>query len=152
MKHEATSSGPKERNGACRCPDCRLPPQGPPAWLRGKAVPIWCGTYYAQLAAEMGHDAAEECAQAFVYGFEKGTTMALLRPEWAQGFYLKLREYYLLTHTPADLAVWEAEAEETCRAIPVKAEVSPAGECLAVEREGPFGYRHSSSQVDGWQL
>ena len=34
------------------------------------------------------------------------------------GFYLKLREYYLLTHTPADLAVCEAEAEETCRAIP----------------------------------
>ncbi|KKL83932.1 hypothetical protein LCGC14_1969800, partial [marine sediment metagenome] len=36
-----------------------------------------------------GHDAAEECAQAFAYGFEKGITMAMLRPEWAQGLYLK---------------------------------------------------------------
>ncbi len=125
MKHEATSGGPKERNGACSCPDCRLPPQGPPAWLRGKAVPIWCGTYYAELATEMGQDAAEESAQAFVYGFEKGIVMAMQRPEWAQAFYLELRRYYLLTHAPADLAVWEAEAEETCRAIPLTATASP---------------------------
>ncbi len=152
MKQEATSSGLEERNGACSCPDCRLPPQGPPAWLRDKVVPIWCGTYYAQLATEMGQDAAEECAQAFVYGFEKGVTMAMLRPEWAQGFYLELREYYLLTHAPADLAVWEEEAQETCRAIPLAAEVPPAEECSAENREEPSGHRHSSSQVDGWQI
>ena len=152
MKHEANSSRLEERNGACSCPDCRLPPQGPPAWLRDKAVPIWCGTYYAQLATEMGHDAAEECTQAFAYGFEKGVTTAMLRPEWAQAFYLELREYYLLTHTTTDLAVWEEEAEETCRAIPLKAEVPPAGECSAVNREEPSGHRHSSSHVDGWQI
>ena len=35
-----------------------------------------------------GTNAAEECAQAFVYGFEKGIATAMLRPEWAQGFYL----------------------------------------------------------------
>ncbi len=52
--------------------------------------------------------------------------MAILRPEWAQGFYLKLREYYLLTHTPTYLAVWEAEAEATCRAIPVADVAGPA--------------------------
>ncbi len=121
MKHEANSSGLEERNGACSCPDCLLPPHGPPAWLRDIAVPIWCGTYYAQLATEMGQDAAEECAQAFVYGFEKWITMAMLRPEWAQGFYLELREYYLLTHAPVDLAVWEEEAQETCRSIPLTA-------------------------------
>ncbi len=130
MKHEENSSRPGRRNDACPCADCRLPPQGPPAWLRDQAVPIWCGTYYAELATEMGHDAAEECAQAFVYGFEKGITMAMLRPEWAQGLYLKLREYYLLTHTPADLAVWEAEAEETCWAIPLTAAVPPEEDCV----------------------
>ena len=65
-----------------------------------------------------------------VYGFEKGITMAMLRPEWAQGLYLKLREYYLLTHTPADLAVWEAEAEETCWAIPLTAAVPPEEDCV----------------------
>ena len=120
MKQEANSSGVEERNGACRCPDCRLPPQGPPADLRDKAVAIWCGTYYAELATEMGQDAAEGCASAFAYGFEKGLTTAMLRPEWAQAFYLKLREYYLMTHT-ADLAVWEQEAERPaglCRLRP----------------------------------
>ncbi len=143
MKHEGDSRRPKGCNDACPCPDCQLPPQGPPAYLREKAVAIWCGTYYAELATEMGQDAAEECASAFAYGFEKGVTTAMLRPEWAQALYLKLREYYLLTHAPADLAVWEAEAEETCRAIPVKAEVPPAGECSAVNREEPSGHRHS---------
>jgi len=128
MKHEEDNSRPRGRNGACPCPDCRLPPQGPPAWLRAKAVSIWSGTFYAELATELGQDAAEECARAFAYGFEKGVIMAMLRPEWAQGFYLKLREYYLLTHIPADLAVWEEEAAETCRAIPLKAEVSPEEE------------------------
>ncbi len=129
MKHGGDSSGLEERNDACPCPDCQLPPQGPPAWLRDKAVPIWCGTYYAQLATEMGHDAAAECETAFAYGFEKGIIMAMQRPEWAQALYLELRRYYLLTHAPADLAVWEAEAEETCRAIPLTAEIPPAGEC-----------------------
>ncbi len=126
MKYEEDSSRPRRRDDACPCPDCRLPRHGPPADLRDKAVAIWCGTYYAELATEMGQDAAEECASAFAYGFEKGVTTAMLKPEWAQGFYLKLREYYLLTHTPADLAVWEAEAEETCRAIPVAYVAGPS--------------------------
>ena len=133
MKHEANSSGLEERNGGCPCPDCRLPCHGPPAWLRGKAVAIWCGSYFAELATEMGQDAAAECEAAFAYGFEKGIAMAMLRPEWAQAFYLELRKYYLLTHTATDLAVWEEEAEETCRAIPLMAEVPPAGECLGGE-------------------
>ncbi len=126
MKQKATSSGLKERNGTCSCPDCRLPPQGPPADLRDKAVSIWCGTYHADRATEMGQDAAAECASAFANGFEKGMVMAMLRPEWAQAFYLTLRRYYLLTHEPEDLVVWEEEAEETCQAIPLRAEVPPA--------------------------
>jgi hypothetical protein len=100
----------------------------------------------------MGQDAAEECALAFAYGFEKGIVMAMLKPEWAQAFYLELRKYYLLTHTATDLAVWEEEAEENCRSIPLAAEVPPAEECLAAKHEGPFGYRHRAPQVDGWQL
>ena len=84
---------------------------------------------------EMGQDAAEECEAAFAYGFEKGIVMAMLRPEWAQAFYLKLREYYLLTHDPECLAVWEEEAEETCRAIPLTAAVPPAEDF--VPTEGP---------------
>ena len=143
MKQEANSSGVEERNGACRCPDCRLPPQGPPADLRDKAVAIWCGTYYAKLATEMGQDAAEECASAFAYGFEKGLTTAMLRPEWAQAFYLKLREYYLMTHTATDLAVWEDEAQETCRAIPLTAEVPPAEDCVPTEGPPAGGDGHS---------
>ncbi len=137
MKQEANSSGAEDQNGACLCPDCRLPRQGPPADLRDKAVAIWCGTYYAELATEMGQDAAEECASAFAYGFEKGLTTAMLRPEWAQAFYLKLREYYLLTHEPEHLVVWEEEAEETCRALPLTAAVPPAEDC--VPPEGPAG-------------
>ena len=125
MKHEGDKSRLEERAGACPCPDCGLPRQGPPADLRDKAVAIWCGTHYDELATEMGQDAAEECASAFAYGFEKGLTTAMLRPEWAQAFYLKLREYYLLTHGPEQLVVWEEEAEETCRAIPLTAEVPP---------------------------
>lgn len=119
MKHEENRNRLKGDETTCLCPDCRLPPEGPPAQLRNKAVPIWCGTYFAELAEQLGDDAAEECATAFAYGFEKGIIMAMLRPEWAQGFYLKLREYYLLTHTPADLIAWEEEAEETGRAIPI---------------------------------
>ncbi len=149
MMHEANSGGLKERNGGCPCPDCRLPCHGPPAWLRAKAVPIWCGSYFAELATEMGREAAAECEAAFAYGFEKGIAMAMLRPEWAQAFYLELRKYYLLTHTATDLAVWEEEAEETCRAIPLMAEIPPAQECVAVKREGPFGGRHRDPQVDG---
>ena len=126
MKHESDSSGVEERSGDCSCPDCRLPRQGPPAWLRDKAVAIWCGTYYAELATEMGQDAAASGEAAFAYGFEKGIVMAMLRPEWTQAVYLELRRYYLLTHEPEDLVVWEEEAEETCQAIPLTAEVPPA--------------------------
>ncbi len=133
MKHEGDNRRPKGCNDAYPCPDCRLPPQGPPEDLRGKAVAIWCGTYYSQMAIELGQDAADECEAAFAYGFQKGITMAMLKPEWAQGLYLKLREYYLLTHTATDLAVWDEEAEETCRAIPLKAEVRPTDHCVPTE-------------------
>ena len=81
-------------HGSCPCPDCcLLPADGPPAWLLDRATPIWCGDYFAELAEEMGNDIADECALSFAYGFEKGLFMAMLRPEWTQGLYLKLREH-----------------------------------------------------------
>jgi len=49
----------------------------------------------------------------------KGIVMAMLRPEWAQGFCYKLREYYLTTHTSEDLQSWERHADETARAISI---------------------------------
>ncbi len=77
MKHEEDGSRPRRRNDACPCPDCRLPPQGPPAWLRDKAVPIWCGPYYAELATEMGQDAAGELeASEFAVTVSRGLAMA----------------------------------------------------------------------------
>jgi hypothetical protein len=69
-------------DSSCACPDCRLPADGPPAWLRDKAVSIWCGDYFTQLADELGEDAAEECILAFASGFEKGLVMAMIKPEW----------------------------------------------------------------------
>jgi hypothetical protein len=43
-----------------------------------------------------------------------------LKPEWTQAIYLKLRAYYLLTHTEGDLEAWGELAAETCRAIPME--------------------------------
>ncbi len=122
----------EKRNGqldrdldACSCPDCRLPSDGPPAWLRDKAVPVWTGDYFMYLEEELGEEAAEECVSAFAHGFEQGLITAMLKPEWTQAFYLKLRAYYLLTHTEGNLEAWEERAAEMCRAIPIEL-VSPA--------------------------
>jgi hypothetical protein len=104
----------------CSCPDCRLPPDGPLAWLRDKAVPIWTGDYFTKLEGELGYEASEECASAYAHGFERGLITAMLKPEWTQAFYLKLRAYYLLTHTEGDLEAWEELAEKTCQAIPIR--------------------------------
>jgi len=102
---------------SCECPDCQLPADGPPLWLRDKATPIWCGSFFDQRADELGGEAAGNCAAGFAWGFEKGLVMAMLRPEWAQGFYHELRDYYLTTHSLEDLEDWEEAAEATGRAI-----------------------------------
>ena len=46
--------------------------------------------------------------------------MSMLRPEWAQGLYLALRQHYLMTHTEEDLDDWERHASETALAIPIQ--------------------------------
>jgi len=93
-----------------------LPEHGPPEDIYQIAVPIWCGQSLGALADQVG----AEYALGFADGFRAGVVMAMLRPEWAQGFYLKLREYYLTTHTEEDLQSWELCADETARAMPVE--------------------------------
>ncbi len=92
-----------------------LPEHGPPEDIYRLAVPIWCEQSHDDLAEQLG----AEYACGFADGFRAGVVMAILRPEWAQGFYFKLREYYLTTHTEEDLQSWERCAAETARAIPI---------------------------------
>ena len=119
MNRNADSIGHPEEASRCPCPDCRLLADGPPAWLRDKAVSIWCGDYFSRLGDELGEEAAEEGTLAFASGFEKGIVMAMIKPEWVQALYLRLREYYLTTHTLSDLMDWEDQADETAKAIPI---------------------------------
>lgn len=92
-----------------------LSEDGPPDDLYCKVVPIWSGQSHDDLAERLG----EEYGCGYALGFEEGIVMAMLRPEWAQGFYYRLREYYLTTHTSEDLQSWERHADETAQAIPI---------------------------------
>ncbi len=95
--------------------DALLPEDGPGDDLYWKAVPIWCGESPDELAERLG----DEYPCGYAAGFQEGIVMAMLRPEWAQGFYHKLRAYYLLTHTPEDLNDWDDNASRTAQAIPI---------------------------------
>jgi len=92
-----------------------LPEDGPAEDLYWRVVPIWSGESHDDLAKRLG----EEYGCGYALGFEEGIVMAMLRPEWAQGFYCRLREHYLTTHTPEDLQSWERNADETTRTIPI---------------------------------
>ena len=95
--------------------DALLPDDGPPDDIYRLAVPIWCGQSHDELAERLGG----EYACGYAAGFQEGIVMAMLKSEWARGFYFKLREYYLVTHTDEDLQDWEHRADETTRAIPI---------------------------------
>jgi len=101
--------------------DALLPDESPHNELYDKVVPIWWEAPHDDLDWEI----VERWACGFSAGFEKGLIMAMLKPEWAQGFYHKLREFYLTTHTPEDLLDWEDQAEETARELPVGRDASP---------------------------
>jgi|SRR6266542_3217064 len=96
--------------------DALLPEHGPPEDIYRLVVPIWCEQSLDDLAEQLGM----EFALGFADGFRAGVVMAMLRPEWVQGFYLKLRKYYLATHTEEDLEDWGRWADETAQAIPVQ--------------------------------
>ena len=95
--------------------DALLPEHGPPDDIYDLAVPIWCGQSHDELAERLG----DEYPCGFADGFRQGVVMAMLRPEWAQGFYHSLRRYYLTTHTDEDLQDWEYRADQTALAVPV---------------------------------
>jgi hypothetical protein len=102
-------------NGSHAEKDAELPEDSPSDELYWKAVPIWCQQSLDELAERRG----EEYACGFSAGLETGIIMGVVTAEWSQGFYYRLREYYLTTHTPEDLLDWERLAEATTRAIPV---------------------------------
>ena len=95
--------------------DALLPEHGPPDDIYDLAVPIWCGQSHDELSERLG----DEYPCGYAAGFQEGLIMAMLRPEWAQGMFHRLRGYYLTTHTPEDLLDWERCAEETTRALPL---------------------------------
>ncbi len=89
-----------------------MPDDYPHKDLYWSVVPIWSdGTEET--------DDWEKYGCGYSFGFEVGIIMAMLRPEWAQGFYHKLRAYYMRTHTEEDLKDWDGCADETARAIPI---------------------------------
>ena len=96
--------------------DALLPDDSPHNDLYSNVVLVWCeGKSPDDLDWEIG----DGYSCGFSAGFERGIITAMLKPEWAQGLYHRLRQYYLRTHTPQDLLDWNDHAEETTRAIPV---------------------------------
>ena len=93
--------------------DALLPDDSPHNEFYWEVVPIWCGGKSA------GDDLDWRYACGFSDGFERGIITAMLKPEWAQGLYHRLRQYYLRTHTPQDLLDWNDHTEATAQAIPV---------------------------------
>ena len=95
--------------------DAILPDDSPHNDLYSNVVPVWCGASQDDLDSEIG----DGYSCGFSVGFERGIITAMLKPEWVQGMYHRLRDYYLSTHTPQDLLDWNDHAEETTRVIPV---------------------------------
>jgi hypothetical protein len=102
-------------NGSHAEKDSALPDWGPPDDLYWKAVPLWCQSSIGELDERRG----EEYAYGFAAGLETGIILSIEKPEWSQGFFYQLRNYYLETHSLEDLLDWERLADATARAIPV---------------------------------
>ena len=109
--------------------DALLPDDHPHIQLFWNVVPVWHDTSLDDLDEEIG--AGYACG--FSAGFERGIIMSLLKPEWAQGLYHRLRHYYLANHTPAELSDWNDHAAETARAIPV-ARLSTEDQAVSIGR------------------
>ena len=105
-----------ERDTTHREKDALLPDDSPHNDLYSNIVPVWCeGKSPDDLDSEIG----DGYSCGFSAGFERGIITAMLKPEWVQGMYHRIRQYYLTTHAPQDLLDWNDHAEETTRAVPV---------------------------------
>jgi len=95
-----------------------LPGDHPHPQLYHRVTPIWHG---GDSPEDLEDRFGEAYTCGFSTGFERGIAMAVMKPEWALGWYLKMREYYLSTNQkPQDLQDWEHRADKTARAIPVQ--------------------------------
>ena len=95
-----------------------LPDDHPHPRLYHDVTPIWHD-------GESPEDLDDRFGDGFTCGFSTGFERAIAmitKPEWAVGWYRALREYYLASnHTPDDLRDWERCADETTRAMPIRA-------------------------------
>jgi hypothetical protein len=98
-----------------------LPDDHPHQQLYWEVAPIWHDGDPEDLYSESG----KRYTCGFSDGFESGIVMALLKPEWAQGFYHKVRSYYLQTHTEEELESWNRSADETAREMPITQVMDP---------------------------
>jgi hypothetical protein len=110
--------------------DAYRPVCGPPGDIYAEAVPIWTGKTHRELAEKLGW----EYACGFAWGFEKAIVMGCVKPEWARGLYLALREHYLTSHTENDMEAWEHHAEATARAIPIQRTTEETTEHVRTDR------------------
>ena len=94
-----------------------LPHDHPHVQLYWDVTPLWHG---GESPDELDDRNGEGYSCGFSGGFESGIVMAVMKPEWAVGWYQRVRQYYLThNHPPEDLQSWQRCAEETARAMPV---------------------------------
>ena len=95
-----------------------LPDNHPHVRLYREVTPLWHeGESPEELDARLG---GGYCC-GFSGGFESGILMTVMKPEWAFGWFQRLRLYYLANqHTPENLEDWERCADATVRAIPIQ--------------------------------
>jgi hypothetical protein len=100
-----------------------LPDDHPHVQLYQDVTPLW---HDGQSPEDLDGRIGDGYSCGFSGGFEGGIVMAISKPEWAVGWYQKLREFYLAdNHTPEDLADWDDFAERTARAIPIETTGAP---------------------------
>ena len=94
-----------------------LPHDHPHVQLYWDVTPLW---HSGESPDELDDRNGDGYSCGFSGGFESGIVMAVMKPEWAVGWFQGLRQYYLANrHTPKDLADWDDWAEQTAQAVPL---------------------------------
>jgi len=95
-----------------------LASQHPHNPLYREATPIW---HNGESPEDLNERMGDGYSCGFSAGVEVGIAMAIVKPEWAVGWYRCLRAYYLANnHSPKDLEDWPRRAEATARAIRIE--------------------------------